>query len=89
MVPDCADPTTEEASIYAACSSCDATSCQSDVTAAVSACSAYYPCFAACDCDDIPCEDACTPDATTACDAAIDALTTCQETSCSAPCSGE
>jgi hypothetical protein len=89
MVPDCADPTTEEASIYAACSSCDATSCQSDVTTAVSACGAYYTCFAACDCDNVACEDACEADLNTACDTAIGALTTCQDTSCATPCSGE
>ena len=88
-VPNCAGATAAESMIYTACSACDATNCQSEVTAATKDCSAYYSCYAACACGDFLCDDACGGDLTGTCDADIDALATCQGTYCATPCSGE
>jgi len=87
-IPDCAGATTAESTLYAACSACDATSCQSEVTAATKDCSAYYSCYAACACGDFLCDEACNGHLNATCDADIEALATCQGTSCNAPCTG-
>jgi len=85
-IPDCANPTSTEASTYTACSACDTASCASDVAAAVSACTAYYACFGATDCASAL--TVCAADITAGCQTAVDALAVCQNTNCLLPCSG-
>jgi hypothetical protein len=85
VIPDCADPTPAEQTLYTKCSACDNSKCSSEVASAVSSCSTYYACFATCDCDDTICQEfECVPGA--ACDTAIGTLTTCQDDNCAADC---
>jgi hypothetical protein len=86
QIPDCANPTSAEQMLYTACSACDHTSCSTYVTTAVSDCTAFYACYAQCDCSDTACQTTCESQITVACDTAIGTLTDCQDTFCAASC---
>jgi hypothetical protein len=82
-IPDCKNPTSGEAALYASCSACDDQNCAMYVTAAVSACSAYYACFGSTDCSSAA---DCDGDITSDCQVAIDDLAGCQGFVCAADC---
>jgi len=87
VIPSCKNPTTTDT----ACASCVEHDCTSAAKTAVTACSAFYTCFAGCDCSGTSCIGNCESAAASnsACVTAAEALQSCQTSKCTSSCTAK
>jgi hypothetical protein len=78
----CKNPTSTQEK----CGECETTSCASTVASEKSTCGTFNTCFDACDCSDTTCQDQCYEAASSACQAVLGDLQTCQTSTCKSAC---
>ncbi len=84
--PTCQGSTGTSGQGSPACNSCVQSNCGSQVSSAEGSCSAYFNCFASCQCSDLNCVIGCQGKIDSTCQNAFGPLSTCISNSCASQC---